>query len=57
MQSGAPIADVEAILEFMQSNRLCITAPASGGTTLESWDEQILELNKNEGNHYLHASF
>ncbi|KAF8685412.1 hypothetical protein AX14_004000 [Amanita brunnescens Koide BX004] len=27
---------------------LCITAPASGGPTLETWDEKIFELNTNE---------
>ena len=57
MQSGALIKDPSSILEFMLSNRLCITAPSSGGPTWEAWDEKILELIPNKGNYYLQTTF
>ena len=54
MQSGALIEDPDLILELMLSNRLCITAPSSGGpSTWEPRDEKILELIPNKGNYYL----
>jgi hypothetical protein len=57
MQSGALI-EGPSILEFMLSNRLCITAPSSGGPTWETWDEKILELIPNKGNIYKsHSTF
>jgi hypothetical protein len=58
MQSGALIEDPGSTLEFMLSNRLCITTPSSGGPTWETWDEKILELIPNKGNIYKsHSTF
>ena len=57
MQSGAVIEDPGSILESMLSYRLCITAPSSGGPTLEPWDEKIFELIPNKGNYYPQTTF
>ena len=33
------------------TNRLCITAPYTGGSIFQAWDEKIFELNQRKGNY------